>query len=398
MAAPSSGSPPNPALERNLLGAPAEAHQKVEIYSGVARMARTVWASEVRAAGTTPEVAVMICHPTANFMGHYALAGLAERGLGAVGFTSRYVGNDTALIMENCLLDMGAMVRFLYERGYAKVVLVGNSGGASIVPYYQAQARHPTVTDPPPGGGPDLTTAGLTPVDAIMLLNAHPSRARLICDWLDPSIVDERQPFERDPSLDMFNPANGPPFSTAFITRYRDAQVARNRRIAAWAEGQLRTLGDDGRHPAGLDDIAFVVPGTGADLRFLDGNIDPSDRAIGITLWGPPQVANYMPAGICRVTTLRAWLNQWSLDHTMGDSLRWLPEIDVPVGVVLGSADPAVVPSMAEQMHAAATTAPVRELHMVPKATHYFENQPELLAQALDHIASFVARHVTGAS
>src|SRR5271167_1879539 len=175
-------------LERHLLGAPAAQHQKVEIYSGVARLSRTVWASEVRIAGAAPEVAVMLCHPTANFLGHYALVGLAERGFGAIGFTTRYVGNDTSLIMENCLVDMSAMVRYLYERGYTSVVLVGNSGGASIVPYYQAQARHPTVKDPP-GGGPDLTAVALQAVDGIMMLNAHPSRATLSTEWLDPAIV-----------------------------------------------------------------------------------------------------------------------------------------------------------------------------------------------------------------
>src|SRR5207249_12327653 len=120
------------------------------------------------------------------------------------GFTTRYLGNDTSLIMENCLVDMGAMVRFLYGRGYEKVVLVGNSGGASIVPYYQAQARNPTVTKPP-GGGPDLTAADLAPVDGLVMLNAHPSRARLSADWLDPAILDEHQPFARDPTLDMYN-------------------------------------------------------------------------------------------------------------------------------------------------------------------------------------------------
>jgi len=383
-------------LERDLLGAPAEGHQRVEIYSGVARLSRTVWASEVRLAGTAPKVAVMICHPTANFLGHYALGGLARRGLGAIGFTTRYVGNDTSLIMENCLLDMGAMVRYLYDRGYEKVVLVGNSGGASIVPYYQAQATAPTVTDPP-GGGPDLTTAGLVPADAVVFLNAHPSRARLSTEWLDPAILDEHQPFERDPALDMFNPEHGPPFTADFVARYRDAQLARNRRISAWAERQLRAIRDPAHRPAGLDDLAFVVPGTGADLRFLDGTIDPSDRAIGVTLWGPPEVANHMPAGISRVTTLRAWLNQWSIDHTNGDSLRWLPGIDVPVCIVLGSADPTVLPAMARQMHAAAVTAPVRELHMVAGATHYFEGQPELLDEALDRISAFVTAHVVGA-
>jgi len=383
-------------LERNLLGAPAEAHQKVEIYSGVARLSRTIWASEVRAAATVPRVAVMICHPTANFLGHYALPGLAERGLAGIGFTSRYVGNDTSLIMENCLLDMGAMVRYLYERGYEKVVLVGNSGGASIVPYYQAQARRPTITTAA-GGGPDLTTAGLTPVDAIVLLNAHPSRARLSTEWLDPAIIDEREPFERDPALDMFDPRHGPPFSAEFIARYRGAQVARNRRISAWAEQRLAAITDPAHRPSGLEDLAFVVPGTGADLRFLDGAIDPSDRVVGVTLWGAPQVANHMPAGISRVTTLRAWLNQWSIDHTHADSLRWLPTIDVPVGVILGSADPTVVPSMAQQMYDAADAAPLRHLWMIKGATHYFEGQPELLDEALDRIAAFVEDAVASA-
>jgi len=380
-----------PGLERNLLGAPTEAPQKVEIYSGVARLSRTVWGSEVRPSGPLPKVAVMICHPTANFLGHYALPALAERGFGAIGFTTRYVGNDTSLIMENCLVDMAAMVRHLYERGYERVVLIGNSGGASIVPYYQAQARNPTVTNPP-GGGPDLTTAGLVPVDAVVFLNAHPSRARLITEWLDPAIIDEHQPFERDPGLDMFNPANGPPFAPDFIERYRAAQLARNRSISSWAERQLAAI--VGHGPAGLEDLAFVVPGTGADLRFLDGAIDPSDRQIGVTLWGPPQVANYMPAGISRVTTLRAWLNQWSLDHSNADSMRWLTEIDVPVCVVLGSADPTVMPAMAQQMHDASGSAPVRDLKMITGATHYFEGQPALLDEALDHIARFLEDHV----
>jgi hypothetical protein len=39
-------------LERNLLAAPQEAHAKVEIYSGVARLARTAWGGEVRVEAT----------------------------------------------------------------------------------------------------------------------------------------------------------------------------------------------------------------------------------------------------------------------------------------------------------------------------------------------------------
>jgi pimeloyl-ACP methyl ester carboxylesterase len=343
----------------------------------------------VKVTGTSPTTAVVWCHPTANFLGHYSLPGLAERGLGAIGLTTRYVGNDTALILENCLLDIGSMVAHLRSVGYEKVVLVGNSGGASIVPYYQAQALSPSVTAPP-GGGPDLTQAGLIPADAIAMFNAHPSRSRLCVEWLDPAIVDEHQPFERDASLDMYHPDNAPPYSAEFIERYRGAQLARNRRITQWAQGQLNALLSDDHFPTGLEDMAFTVQGTTADLRFLDGNIDPSDREIGVSLWGPPAIANYLPAGIGRCSTLRSWINQWSFDTTLGDSLRWLPQLDTPVLVAVGTADPVVVPQMAQQMYDAAANAR-RELVFVKGATHYFENQPDQLAEAQDALAEWIS-------
>lgn len=380
-------------ITRELLAAPAAAHSRVEIYSGVARLAKTVWGSEMRRSDVPRATAVMFCHPTANFLGHYALAGLAERGVGAIGLTTRYVGNDSSLIMENCLLDIGSMVAHLHDIGYQRVVLVGNSGGSSIVPYYQAQAQHATVTAPP-GGGPDLTQAALTPADGLVMFMAHPSRARLSSEWLDPAITDELHPFDRDPSLDMYNPENGPPFSADFIAKYRAAQLARNRRISAGAADQLAAMQDGKLGPEGLDDLPFVVHGTTADLRFLDGAIDPSDREIGVSLWGPPAVANYLPAGIGRYSTVRAWLNQWSIDHTNGDALQWLPEIDVPVLVEYGTADVTVLPHMGQEMHDAATSAPSREIYPVKGAGHYFEGTPELLAEALDVLVDWVDRRV----
>ena len=373
-------------MERNLIAAPAEAHAKVEIYSGVARLARTVWGSEVRDGNAPRSTAIVFCHPTANFLGHYALPGLAARGFGAVGLTTRYVGNDSSLILENCLLDIGSMVRHLREElGYERVVLVGNSGGASIVPYYQAQAVKPTVTQPP-GGGPDLTTAGLTPADAVVMFMAHPSRARLSTEWLDPAIVDETDPFRRDSALDVYSGEHAAPFSADFISTYRAAQFERNRRISRWAEAKLDSL------PGGLDDFPFVVHGTCADLRFLDGAIDPSDRPIGVSLWGAPEIANMLPAGIGRYSTLRSWLNQWSIDHTFGNALQWLPDVQVPVLIEYGTADVTVLPHMGKEMHAAAGEG--AEQISVPDAGHYFEGTPELLEQALDGLAELVKRKV----
>ena len=93
------------------------------------------------------------------------------------------------------MLDLGACVRDAKERlGYAKVVLAGWSGGGALSLYYQEQAEKPWVTATPAGDPPDLTTAGLLPADAVMLLAAHTSRHGVLTLSLDPSILDESDP------------------------------------------------------------------------------------------------------------------------------------------------------------------------------------------------------------
>ena len=95
------------------------------------------------AAGTRTGAIVM--HPASNFMGHYLIAPLADRGVTCLGLNSRYAGNDTVLLMERVLQDLGAGVKSLRETlGCDRVVLVGNSGGAALAAYYQAEAERCT--------------------------------------------------------------------------------------------------------------------------------------------------------------------------------------------------------------------------------------------------------------
>jgi pimeloyl-ACP methyl ester carboxylesterase len=375
--------PLKPGLERELIEVPIPQSGRVDVFSGVARLSGATWASAVRKAGTRPDTALIICHPTANFLGHYALGTLAELGVTAVGLTTRYVGSDANLVIENCLLDIAATIAELRRRGYDKIVLVGNSGGGSIVPYYQAQAEHPTVTSPPGGVGPDLTQVDLPPADALILFMAHPSRSRVSMEWLDPAIIDEANPFGRDPELDAFNPLNGPPFSQEFITRYRAAQLERNRRITAWCHRQIRRLTDPGHWPQGLDDMSFIVHGTSADLRFLDPNVDASDAPVGTTLWGKPEIADYLPAGLNRYSSLRSWINQWSVDETNGTAFKWLPKVKTKTLVVGGSADSGSPPVILEQLYNLIESAE-RDYVLINGAGHYFEGTPELLREACE--------------
>jgi pimeloyl-ACP methyl ester carboxylesterase len=290
--------------------------------------------------------------------------------------------------MENCVLDVAAAVGHLRSLGFENVVLGGNSGGGGLSALYQSQAENPTITATPAGDPPDLTSMDLPPVDAVVAMMAHPGRAGVYTEWLDPAIVDEQNPFHRDPALDLFDPENGPPFSPEFLARYRAAQVERNRRITAWVREQLSTLEKDDRLP---DDLPFLVHGTCADPRFVDLSIEPSDRKAG-TLWGDPEKANLLPASLGHQTSLRSWLSQWSIDESNCDAIAHLPRVSVPVLIMYGSADNAAFPAHALSMYEAARPER-RELIEIKGADHYFSGQPELQTEAEGRLHDWLVRN-----
>lgn len=148
--------------------------------------------------GVPSETAIVFSHPIGGGAYLPLVTELARRGNHVIYVNSRYRGIDAALIMEKVVLDLAAGVRHAREKlGYERIVLGGWSGGGALALFYQQQAVKPTVTATPAGDPPDLTAADLVPADAVMLLAAHPSRHRVLCDCLDPSILDEADPSVR---------------------------------------------------------------------------------------------------------------------------------------------------------------------------------------------------------
>lgn len=358
-----------------------------EIYSGVARLAGTLWCTRHRAQpGRLSDVAVVVMHPSSNFMGHYALEALAASGVDAIGMTTRYIGNDTALLLENCVLDVASVVRHLRNEGYGTVVLFGNSGGGALAALYQSQAESATIRHSPGGGGPDLTVADLPPADLVALAMAHPGRAQLLAETLDPAVLDEDLPFERDPALDMFNPDNGPPFDGAWLDTYRQAQVERNHRITDWTIRQLDVI-EERR----LADLPFLVHGVCADPRNIDLTIEPTDREAG-TLWGEPWNANFQPATLGHYTTVRAWLSQWSLRESNGDSRVTLKSVQAPVHIYYGTADQSCFPSHAQSMFDAISHDD-KVLTPIIRGKHYLHGQPDQIRQLTSSLTSWIRDH-----
>ncbi len=375
--------------EPELLAIPMTTSTRIDIFSGVARLAGKLWASRQRCQGGS-RTAVVVIHPSSNFIGHYLLPALSPHGVDVIGANTRYIGNDSMLTMENCILDIGAIIGHLRREGYEKVVLVGNSGGGGLSALYQSQAESPTIRQTPAGDSVDIVGADLSPADAVIELMAHPGRALVFTEWLDPAVTDESDPFhDRDSAVDMFEPVNGPPYSTDFLTAYRAAQVARNRRITAWVRGELDRVAQ--ASGGQVLDLPFTVHGTVADPRFLDLSIEPSDREAG-TMWGPPYRANLSPATLGHLTSLRSWLSQWSVDESQCNGPEQLARVSVPVLVMYGTADQVCFPSHARALYDA-VPHDRKELVAIDGATHYFADQPELVERAVATIAEWLHRN-----
>lgn len=313
---------------------------------------------------------------------------LAAAGVHVLTAVSRYPNNDSALIMEKVVIDLGKWVDHARRKlGYARVILAGWSGGGSLALFYQAEAEKPQVTMTPAGDPPDLTQAALPPADGVMLLAAHVSRAHTLTEWMDPSIIDENDPTRRDARWNLYDPAcPQPPYTADFLAEFRARQLARNRRIDAWA---LETLAALRSREGAYAERAFVVHGTMADPRWLDPAVDPNDRMPGRCYLGDPRLINDSPGGLGRYATLRSWLSQWSHDHSNADGIACGPRISVPVLLIGNSADDACTPSHTQRLHDCVAQVP-RTLHVITGASHYYAFQPDKLAEAVMIIARWL--------
>jgi len=323
---------------------------------------------------TPSDTVVIWSHPIGGGSYLPMMNALARAGVHVIYVDTRYRGADYALIMEKVVCDLGACVRDAKERmGYKNVILGGWSGGGSMALFYQAEAENPSVKATPAGEPPDLTTRDFIPADGIMLVAAHLARHLTLTEWLDPSVMDENNPENRDVELDIYNPNNPhkPPYSADYLERFRAAQIARNRRITAGVKEKLAAFREAGQMNR---EHCFIVPRTMAEPKWLDPTIDPNGRKPGWCFLGEPEIVNESPVGLARFCSLRSWLSQWSYDDANANGLTCAARISIPALVIGNTADDGITP---EHTHGLYHAIPHddKKLVWIQDANHYYFGQ-----------------------
>jgi pimeloyl-ACP methyl ester carboxylesterase len=337
-----------------------------------------------RAVGRKPKVAVIATHYQIDFSEHYLADYLAIRGIGFLGWNTRFRGFESNFLLDHALVDIGVGVRWLREvQAVDAVVLLGNSGGGSLMAAYQSQAVDPNVT-PLDGMRPAAGLTELPAADGYVATAAHPGRPEVLTAWMDAAVVDENDPVATDPDLDLFTDTNGPPYPPEFIDRYRAAQVARNHAITDWAETELKRV-----RAAGFSDRPFTVMRTWADPRMVDPNIEPSKRPANQCYAGVPVRANRSAHGIAAACTLRNWLNMWSLRVAQTRAEPHLGRITCPALVINAEADTGVFPSDAQRIYDALAGTDKTQVSI--DTDHYFTT-PGARTEQADTIAKWISK------
>lgn len=337
-----------------------------------------------RGVGRKPKVAMIATHYQIDFCEHYLADYMATRGIGFLGWNTRFRGFESSFLLDHALVDIGVGVRWLREvAGVEAVVLLGNSGGGSLMAAYQAQAVDPHVV-PLEGMRPAAGLAELLPADGFVASAAHPGRPEVLTAWMDGAVVDEADPVATDPDLDLFAKHNGPPYSAEFVQRYRAAQVARNHAISDWVDRELKRV-----RAAGFSDRPFTVHRTWADPRMVDPTLEPTKRPPNMCYAGPPVQANRSAHGIAAACTLRGWMSMWSLRDAQTRAEPHLARIECPALVINAEQDTGVFPSDAKRIHDALASADKSSCAI--DSDHYFTT-PGARSEQADIIAKWIAK------
>ena len=236
--------------------------------------------------GLKSQIAIFVMHSGADYLNHSACTEMSARGyrvLCANNSTSKSLAADDG-DLNRILLDAKLGVAWLRKQpGVRKVILLGHSGGGTLMSAYQDIAENGLKACQGPEKiikCPD-TLAGLPPADGLMLIDSNWGLAEMTLFSLDPAVMDDHSGRAVDPSLDLFNAANGfnpagSDYSAAFIHRFQTAVAKRSNRLLAEAQTRLHAI--EAGQGEFADDETFTI--AAANFRGANNRLFAQDTKL----------------------------------------------------------------------------------------------------------------------
>lgn len=207
--------------------------------------------------------AVIVIHSDSDYLNFTAGPNLARRGF----LTLCANVENPGAPLEKRLPSVKLAIETIKSRpGVKKVVLLGHSGGATLMSCYQAVAENGSAIFQDDSRIVKMGEVGsLPPADAIMLIDSNFGNGVMTLVSLDPAITDETDGTKRDSAYDAFSCEAGYSkdgnvrYTEEFKASYYAAQAKRQERLISYALERLDTLErHEGRYE---DDEPFIVPG-----------------------------------------------------------------------------------------------------------------------------------------
>lgn len=207
-------------------------------------------------------IGIVMIHSDADYSTMNVCGELAKRGY--ITFGGQVSERDA--LHDGKILDVKRAVEFLRSiPGVEKIVIMGHSGGATLMSAYQAVAEN----GPQVFAGDDMLIKcalreDIPPADGMMAIDANWGNGAMTLFSMDPSVIEEGNGQKLDPALDIFNPANGydplgSHYSADFLKTFLAAQKQRNNKVVAAARERLWAL----EHGKGsyTDDEPLMITG-----------------------------------------------------------------------------------------------------------------------------------------
>lgn len=190
-------------------------------------------------------VGIVLMHLDEAYYGFIPAPELAQRGYTV--FTAAVKRSEETL--DQKILDVKAVVDYVkQDDAIKKFLLLGHSGGATLLSAYQAIAENGAHIFQTERQVVKLTDVGdLTPADGVMFLDSNFGNGVMELLSLDPGLTEGDSARYLNPKFDLTSPENGwcgdhGEYSSAFIRAYQQAQAERQQKLVDDALARLNAI------------------------------------------------------------------------------------------------------------------------------------------------------------